>query len=187
MVDNTSFYWSICFLDRGATESCKGSAPSEPCAGIDANAEEGINQLLKALPDLLARVARQRKVIIILDALNRIDSYDQARSLRWLPQELVSNVRFLISTTPGEIHNPLLQRAVKPDEVEVGTLTESEIKELVQGYLTEIRREFPNRQVADAFYEKIKSRSAIYITLALEELRVFGQFEDLPQRSKRTS
>ena len=53
---------------------------------------------------------------------------------------------------------------------------------LVTDYLKEIRHEFPNRQVEQAFFDKVIAGNPLYILVALEELRVFGKFDELSIR-----
>ncbi|KPJ64556.1 hypothetical protein AMJ44_12620 [candidate division WOR-1 bacterium DG_54_3] len=143
---------------------------------------EGIKELLQIFPDLLAKVAQERRILIILDALNQFEKTDKAHDMRWLPQQLPENVRFVISTLAGKALDSLLARWLKPKVEEVTGLDGFEIKELVVDYLKEIRHEFPNKQVEKAFFHKMKAGNPLYILVALEELRVFGKFEELPDR-----
>ncbi len=151
-------------------------------AGADEAAPEDIRELTKLFPELLTKAAAQRQILIILDAANQFEQTDNAHALQWLPQGFGQNVRFVMSTLPGQIHEALLRRRLKPPVETVKGLIESEIEELVSEYLQEIRREFPTPQVGADFFRKVKPGNPLYILVALEELRVFGQFEEVGRR-----
>ncbi len=143
---------------------------------------EDIKELIQVFPDLLNKAAEERRTLIILDALNQFEKTDNAHAMRWLPQKLPENVRFVVSTLADESLEALFARRLKPKLEEVTGLDKYEIKELVVDYLKEIRHEFPNKQVEDTFFHKVMAGNPLYILVALEELRVFGDFEYLPRR-----
>ncbi len=143
---------------------------------------EDVKELKITFHEFLKKVKDLHKLIFILDAANQLEKADNTHDMRWLPQELPENVRFVASTLAGEAHEALLSRRIKPLVEEVTGLDDVEIKELVNDYLKEIRHEFPNKEVEQTFYEKVKGGNPLYILVALEELRVFGQFEELAVR-----
>ncbi len=146
---------------------------------------EDIKELKQIFPDWLAKAAKQRRILIILDAVNQLEKTDNAHAMQWLPLKLPENVRYVISTLAGEAHDALMLRRDKPEEVMVAGLDKQEIKKLVHDYLKEIRKDFPNKDAERTFYEKIKLGNPLYILVALEELRVFGDFYELPKKIKR--
>ncbi len=123
--------------------------------------------------------------MIIIDAVNQLEQLDHAHSMQWLPQVLPKNVRVVISTLAGEAHDAMLRRRVKPQEETVTGLTAPEIRELAATYLGEIRHQFPNPAVERDFDRKVEQGNPLYILVALEELRVFGEFEELGSRINR--
>lgn len=143
---------------------------------------EEYKELKITFNDFLKKAVVSHKTIIILDAVNQFEKTDNAHDMRWLPHKLPENVRFIVSTLAGEVPEALLSRRIKPLVKEVTGLDDVEIKELVNAYLKEIRHEFPNKGVEQIFYEKVKPGNPLYIQAALEELRVFGQFEELAVR-----
>jgi len=137
-----------------------------------------INDLIKGFSERLEEIDHQ--VVIVLDAVNQFENRDNAHAMHWLPQKLPNNIRIVISTLPGEAYDALLRRnpKVKP----LTGLTADEKRTLVKTYLEEIRHEFPNPQVAEDFFQKIRQATPLYILVALEELRVFGHFDDLSNK-----
>jgi telomerase protein component 1 len=143
---------------------------------------EDIKELIQVFPELLTKAAEQRRLVMLLDAVNQFEKTDDAQTMRWLPPNLPENIRFVISTVAGEAFDALKSRTLTPKVEEVTGLNEPEVKELVIDYLKEIRHEFPNKQVEEAFFHKVKAGNPLYIQVALEELRVFGKFEKLSDR-----
>ncbi|MEW6386989.1 MAG: AAA family ATPase [Thermodesulfobacteriota bacterium] len=139
-------------------------------------------ELAAAFPQFLEKAASTHRVLIILDALNQLDRADNAQALRWLPHNLPPNVCVVLSALPGEALEALRARRLKPREETVTGLTPAEIRAMITGYLQEIRREFPNPRVEEDFFAKVQAGSPLYIQVALEELRIFPVFEQLPQR-----
>ncbi|MFH1763051.1 MAG: DUF4062 domain-containing protein [Gemmatimonadota bacterium] len=146
---------------------------------------ETLPDLIDLLPELLEEVARGRRVVLALDALNQLEATDRAHTLYWLPHSFPPNVRVVASTLGGEVAEALKRRKPPPVLLEVGGLGPEEARELVGSYLAEIRHAFPNPAVEDEFYRKIAPGNPLYIQVALEELRVFGQFEALGSRVRR--
>ncbi|MBI2837255.1 MAG: DUF4062 domain-containing protein [Acidobacteria bacterium] len=143
---------------------------------------EDIEELLTLFTELLSNVPENRPVLVIIDALNQLEKGDHAHSLSWLPQTLPAHVRFIISTLGGEALDALPARATMSQVEQVRGLSRPEVRELVKAYLAEIRHEFPNPQVEGEFFAKVEGGNPLYILVALEELRVFGKFEELEKR-----
>jgi GTPase SAR1 family protein len=143
--------------------------------GGEENLPDDINELIQGFSDRLEKIERQ--VVIVLDAVNQFEMRDNPHAMHWLPQKMPKNIRIVISTLPGDAYDALLRRSPK-----VKTLTElmaDEKRVLVNTYLQEIRHDFPTPQVAEDFFHKIRQATPLYILVALEELRVFGHFEQL--------
>lgn len=141
---------------------------------------EDVKELQKFFPEVLAKAAVNRNVLFIIDAVNQFEKVDDAHRMNWLPHQIPANVRFVISSLEGEAQDALLAR--KPQQEKLHGLSPYEIRELVKTYLLEIRHEFPNRHVEAEFFAKVEQGNPLYILVALEELRVFGKFEELGKR-----
>jgi len=139
-------------------------------------------QLATTLHGFLEKAASQREILIIMDAVNQLERADNTHSMAWLPQNLPQNVKVVVSTLAGEVFDCLKARHIQPRIQRVSGLKEDEIRQLAAGYLEEIRREFPTEDITQAFYEKVKAGNPLYITVALEELRVFPYYERLGKR-----
>ena len=68
------------------------------------------DKLHEALPLWLAQTVGKGKIILILDALNRIEGDEPERQLAWLPQFFPENLRVIASALPGPLIEFLLSR-----------------------------------------------------------------------------
>jgi len=143
---------------------------------------DDIKGLIERFSELLEKIPPDYSIVILLDAVNQFDKVDNPQAMRWLPQSISANVRIVISTLAGEAYNALQKRRIKPVLQPINGLTADDRRELVQIYLQEIRHHFPNPQVEADFFHKISNATPLYILVALEELRMFGRFEELPAK-----
>ncbi|MCI0414616.1 hypothetical protein L0222_17705, partial [bacterium] len=116
---------------------------------------------------------------------NQMETSDHPERMNWLPMPLPNQVRMIISTLPGRFQDALLRLQDKVESIELKGLTPSEIEIFVKEYLDEIRHEFPNIEVEREFLSKVKQGNPLYLTVALEELRLFGKFDELGSRIRR--
>mgnify|MGYP006277686469 CR=1 FL=1 len=120
-----------------------------------------------------------RRIIIILDALNQLEDRDQAPDLVWMPPSPPGNVRFLLSTLPGRSLDEIRRRGWPV--MKVDPLTEKERLELIPKYLAQYAKSLSEdriRRIASA----PQSANPLYLRALLEELRLFGIHEKLEQR-----
>jgi hypothetical protein len=67
-------------------------------AGLQEEIPQDIGELVPRFSELLKQADRKLRVILVLDALNQLDATDNAHSLYWLPYQLPSNVRVIVSS-----------------------------------------------------------------------------------------
>jgi len=58
---------------------------------------EDIEDLKKIFPNLLKKASEEKKIVIILDAVNQFEKIDDAHTMHWFPFDMNQNVRFIIS------------------------------------------------------------------------------------------
>ena len=68
----------------------------------------------QAFARFLHRVSAQRRVVVLLDALNQFEPMPSARSLAWLPKPWPANARLVATTQPGPQADALARLGVKP-------------------------------------------------------------------------
>jgi len=150
--------------------------------GLEAEIDEDIDGLKLLFLSLLDKSTKNKKILFIIDAVNQFEKTDDAHRMNWLPEKLPVNVKIVVSTLSGDALDALCSRQYKPDIEVVAGLSENNIILLVKVYLQEIRHNFPNTKVEQSFLDKVKRGNPLYIIMALEELRIFGHFEELANR-----
>ena len=149
-------------------------------AGLEEEIPEDIRDLHNRFSEKLQKASEKDRVLFVLDAVNQMEHSDNPQEMTWLPFNLPKNVCFVISSLEGESLDALQAR--KPVEVEARGLDPREIESLVDKFLADVRKSFPNPQTRYAFLAKLQHGSPLYITVALEELRIFGVFAQLGRR-----
>jgi WD40 repeat protein len=160
------------------------------------------NSLCLRLAKCLGDYAGERRIAILLDALNQLsDGHD----LRWLPSRLGPSVRVIVScvedaaavaegtvpifvagghkngTVPlaspespeQRVLRSLASRQPAPLRVPLGPLTEADVRTIVVEYLKEYCKEL-DREHVDALCAIPQVRNPLYLLVMLNELRTLG-------------
>lgn len=131
-----------------------------------------------AFANALHMVAARGRVVLVLDALDKLEDRGNALDLDWLPPVIPGNVRLVVSTLPGRPWVDLQKRGwpvltVKP-------LTAEERESLIVAFLARYEK-----TLSAKFVKRIASArptgNALYLTTLLNELRSLGRGEELDQ------
>jgi len=135
--------------------------------------------LRMAFANFLHMASAQGRVILIIDALNQLEDRDGAPDLVWLPSVIPENIRLILSTLPGRSLDELNKRDWH--KMQIHPLDNDERIRLINEFLEMHCKKLSKKQI-----EKIASaeqtRNPLYLRSLLEELRVFGRYEDLNKR-----
>jgi len=115
--------------------------------------------------------------ILVIDAVNQLRG--TALELTWLPRQLPHNVRLVISTTPGETYDRLADRRWR--SMELAPLDRAEREKIISRYLGEYSKSLTREQIG-AIIEDQKSAVPLFLRTLIEELRVFGEHQQLDER-----
>lgn len=128
---------------------------------------------------LLGEWAQQqsRRVVLILDGLDRLTSH---RDLRWLPSQLPPGVMLVLSARQGDVLDAAREH-LKPIELEVPPLNTEEQAEFVQRYLGRYRKSLTAPQLRALLQHPLSGDPCFLLTI-VEELRLFGIYERLDDR-----
>jgi tetratricopeptide (TPR) repeat protein len=142
------------------------------------------DKLREALPRWLAKASgwagrEDRRVVLVLDALNQLEDWDAALDLAWLPNYLPPHVRVILSTLPGRPLTALEKRGWPI--FTVGGLKPEEIRQVISAYLLQYRKTLEEPLLAHLVAAP-QCANPLYLKAILEELRVFGVFEELQNR-----
>jgi tetratricopeptide (TPR) repeat protein len=127
-------------------------------------------------PLWLARVQRE-PMILVIDALNQLDEGSQ--SLSWLPEYIPPGVLLLLSTLEGRTLDLLRERGCQ--ELHITPLTHEERTEIIRRYLGDYRKELSDEQLSRIVSDNT-SANPLFLRTSLEELRLFGSFEQLDEK-----
>ncbi|MFI5453968.1 MAG: DUF4062 domain-containing protein [Isosphaerales bacterium] len=149
---------------------------------------DGIARLATLWREVLNKITKGHRVVIVLDALNQLEEGDRARELWWLPRDLLPHVKIVASciVAPNSVEanqDPIAGafRNRPHHPVGVGALR-------VRDALTIVRRvpslsaKTLDRRQRRRLLEKPATANPLYLRVALEELRGFGSFEELGDR-----
>jgi WD40 repeat protein len=138
------------------------------------------NSLCLRLAQRLDDYADERRIVILLDALNQLsDGHD----LQWLPSRLGPGVRVIVSCVEDaaakadsleqRVLHALASRQPAPLRVPLGPLTEADVRTIVVAYLKEYCHEL-DREHLDTLCEIKQARNPLYLLVMLNELRTLG-------------
>ena len=143
----------------------EGAIPTDP------------KKVVEVFPLWLAKI--RGRCILVLDALNQLEDKDNAPDLRWLPEYFPPNVRVILSTLPGKSLEALEKRSLSTVRVEL--LSPNERKKLIGDYLARFARRLSPEDI-DKIIAAQQTGNPLYLKALLDELRVYGDHETLPQR-----
>ena len=142
-------------------------------------------KLLEQWPEILKAAGASGKVVIVLDGLNQLDRSADPRQSAWIPQSLPPGVRMIVGALDrgspameGDWLASLRQRGLL--EVAMGPLGDAECRRLIAALPSVFCKTLDEQQVA-RLLENGATRNPLFLTVALEELRVFGSFERLQE------
>jgi tetratricopeptide (TPR) repeat protein len=147
--------------------------------GLTVEMPNNATGLRGAFAAALRMASVMHRVVIVIDGLDQLDDQDQAPDLVWLPSDLLSKVRLVLSTLPGRALDEIERRHWP--KLELPALTPSEREQLIVDYLAQYTKTLPRSQVG-----RIAAAPAVgnplFLTALLEELRVWGEHETLEAR-----
>jgi tetratricopeptide (TPR) repeat protein len=134
------------------------------------------SELGVAFANLLLSVSTRKRMVIILDALNQLDDKNSAPDLVWLPPEIPSRIRLIVSTLPGRSLDALKKRHCST--LRLQPLYERERKEILGLYLRQYGKALHPTQARNIVHSGM-TKNPLYLRVVLEELRVDAEHETL--------
>ncbi len=149
--------------------------------GGDATIAAEPEALVRAIPERLAAAgaaaaARGGVLLIAFDALDKLT--DQG-DLRWLPEVLAPNVRIIATSLEGPAQTALLARNAR--RIAVTPLTRADQSALAVASLAKVGKALSQARLT-RILEHPLATSPLFLLTLLNELRVFGAFDQLDAR-----
>jgi hypothetical protein len=131
-----------------------------------------------AFANALHMVAARGRLVLVLDALDKLDDRDNALDLDWLPPVIPANVRLIVSTLPGRPWVDLQKRrwpvlAVKP-------LTAAERESLIVASLARYEKTLSAKLVQRIATAR-PAANPLFLATLVNELRSLGTGDELDQ------
>ena len=150
--------------------------------GDELKLESDPQKILDALPEWLVRassyaVREGKEWLILLDGLDKLSSL---RDLRWWPGVLPPRVKLVVSCLDGEVQDEARKR-MEWSEIKVNPLTDDDKKDLIVEYLGRYRKSLTPEQITRVQSHPL-SGNPLFLRTLLEELRIFGVYEELEAR-----
>ena len=145
--------------------------------GVDRPLSDGASDhdVETAFHELLRRASTQRRVVLLIDALNEFEPTTRARYLTWLPRPIPENVRMITTAIPGTASDALLEHGGKARPLP--PLGETEAREIIGDICRRYHRTL-NAQALDAVLAKqlpdgtLAAGNALWLELAIEHLNL---------------
>jgi len=158
-------------LRRWVEELAERLGEAEPLED-DAGAEE----VEETFHRLLGRASAQRRVVLLVDALNQFEPTPRAQHLTWLPRLWPPNARLVATAIPGSASRALAERPGTP-EMPLPPLGLEEAGEIARARCARYHRTL-NPQVLDTLLARRRADGAaaagnpLWLELAVEELNL---------------
>ncbi|MFA5414071.1 MAG: DUF4062 domain-containing protein [Methanoregula sp.] len=151
------------------------------CPAITADIPEESEKLAIAFLNFLRQACVDKRVVILLDAVNQFDLSLHSTGLYWLPEELPEGARIILSALDGPLLEELPRRSRKPYEIELKPLTRTDGEAIIEQFLKRYHKQLVPDQRGNLL-AKTDAGMPLYLLAALEELRTLGNYEEITQR-----
>jgi tetratricopeptide (TPR) repeat protein len=145
---------------------------------IEQDIPETSDEVRAVFINWLQLASEKGRVIIIVDALNQLDDRDGASDLVWLPELIPVNIRFIFSTLPWHYQKSLISRGWPV--IDVTPLSIDERRSFIDIFFKRYRKNC-GEILANKIANADKCANPLFLTVLLEELRIYGDHFTLNQ------
>ncbi|HET6977948.1 MAG TPA: NACHT domain-containing protein [Pyrinomonadaceae bacterium] len=126
----------------------------------------------------------QKRVLLLIDALDQFDPSSESHRLDWLPMRLPRNVRIIVSTLAGKTLDGLQQQLKADSIINLAPLAENDRRQLVSRVLQERGKKLPDEQIDELLNIETRPDASLplYLRVAVEELTLFGDYDSISTR-----
>ncbi|OGP52062.1 MAG: hypothetical protein A2Y79_12215 [Deltaproteobacteria bacterium RBG_13_43_22] len=141
-------------------------------------------ELHNSLYDILRKIGTRGKTIIVLDALNQLET--GLKDLNWLQSELPEGINMIVSfkrgteDTDAEKLYGILKDSAVISEIKPFESTDDR-KKLIDEYLMQYLKELDQKHI-NALLEIEASKNPLFLKIVLNELRIFGAFLNIKDK-----
>ena len=146
---------------------------------FDLSLQEQSLSLRTHFVNVLYAAAKKGRVLLIIDGLDKLEDYDQALELGWLPRVLPENVRLILTTRSGPSLSAAKQR--RWPVVEISKFTQTQRIEFSQRYLRQFAKSLDEDNLNRIVVAQ-PSDNPLFLRTMLEELRLAAIHDTLDQQ-----
>ena len=137
-------------------------------------------KLMEEWPDWLELASSSSPLLIVLDGLDQLVEDDDSHQLHWLPSSFPKNVRVVVScVSESEVERVLSSRGYRG--INVDLLSSETTLQLIRDYLGSYGKKLDHEQ-EQRIVACERTRNPLYLITFLQEVRVFGSYENLNKR-----
>ncbi|XP_022088563.1 uncharacterized protein LOC110978130 isoform X2 [Acanthaster planci] len=147
--------------------------------GFEMTVPTSHRNLILELSTWLQMAAKQARVVLVLDALNQLDTGTgpgDEQDLKWIPKELPGNVSMVLSTLPGRAMDAVTGAGWPT--MRVHPLNVDEKLEIVTGYM-KLYGKTLNKEQRSMIIDAKQTDNPLYLKALLDEVRMYGNFFQL--------
>jgi len=150
---------------------------------IDEEVPTDKHQLLRTFNQwLVGRIPSDSRLVLIIDAVNQLDTKEDSHDLHWLPENIqsVPNLKVVVSTTPDSRTHAALKKR-KWNMLQMPYLEIPEKENFIVEYLAQFGKSFDNTQL-QRIVSASQTKNGLFLKVLLEELRIHGVYEELNKK-----
>ena len=117
-----------------------------------------------------------KKITIIIDGVDNLKEEDQALDLTWLPSINNSNIKLIFTSSAGLVLEKIKLR--QPQIIKLKPLHEQDKKAIINDHLEKFGKSLNTTQINTVLHNP-QAGNPLFLKSLLEELRIFGHFEQL--------
>lgn len=121
-------------------------------------------------------IDKDKKLVIVIDGLDQLEDREQALDLGWLPSEIPSNIRLIVSSSGGPTLGALKKR--NWDLIEITPWNQAQAEIYIAAYLKLFGKTL-DAESRRAIARNPMITSPIFLKIFMEEIRVIGQYEEV--------
>jgi WD40 repeat protein len=134
--------------------------------------------------DILIMIGRQQKTIIIIDAINQLES--GLLDLRWIPRQMPLGIKLIVSFKRGNDNaEDLIKQFAKSKNITLSEVksfeNEKDQKELISAYLRQYLKELDQSCIREIISIE-GAKNPLFLKIVLFELRIFGIFSNIGEK-----
>ena len=139
--------------------------------------ENDSQKLLAEFEDWLELAAQEGPLLLVLDGINQFSELERAKEMSWLPTCLPTNVRVILSTLT-DCPSCAVMAKRNATIIPFLELEQAECRTLIVDFLGRYGKLLDATQT-EMVIDCERTRNPLFASTFLNEVRVFGSFEDL--------